>query len=64
MKPLQIEAANDVYCGRCGRRLRNVKAIELGFGKCCYKKMLAEQAQTEFEKNQQTIFAEQNQQAL
>jgi hypothetical protein len=31
--------ADIVHCGRCGRRLKNPQAIELGFGKTCYKKM-------------------------
>lgn len=37
-------------CGRCGRKLKNPKAKELGFGRVCYKKML--EARAEMEKNQ------------
>lgn len=29
-------------CRRCGRRLKDPKSIELGFGITCYKKHLAE----------------------
>lgn len=31
-------------CGRCGRKLKNPKYIEMGFGKVCYGKHLAETA--------------------
>lgn len=30
-------------CMRCNRRLRSPKSRELGYGPCCYRKMLAEQ---------------------
>lgn len=30
------------YCLRCGRRLKNKEARELGYGVTCYKKMKAE----------------------
>lgn len=26
-------------CKRCGRILRNPKAVELGYGLCCFKKL-------------------------
>lgn len=31
-------------CGRCGRKLKNPKYIEVGFGKVCYGKHLVEVA--------------------
>jgi len=29
-------------CKRCGRKLKNPKSIEVGYGTSCYKKVLAE----------------------
>jgi hypothetical protein len=29
-----------VICGRCGRKLKSVKAKSIGYGSCCYKKVL------------------------
>lgn len=29
-------------CKRCGRKLRNPKAIEIGMGETCFKKFLSE----------------------
>lgn len=31
-------------CLRCGRKLKSPKAIALGFGRCCYKKVMADKA--------------------
>ncbi len=31
-----------MQCGRCGRKLKNPKYQELGFGKVCYSKYLKE----------------------
>lgn len=42
-------------CGRCNRKLKTSKSIELGFGPTCHKKHLQELAEAEFEKNQVTI---------
>ena len=42
-------------CTRCGRKLKTVKSIEIGFGPVCYKKYQAELAEEEFRKNQMTI---------
>lgn len=42
-------------CGRCNRKLKTAKSIELGFGPTCHKKHLQELADAEFEKNQVTI---------
>lgn len=42
-------------CGRCNRKLKTLKSIELGFGPTCHKKHLQELADAEFEKNQVTI---------
>lgn len=49
-----MEEQEIVHCGRCGRELKNVKAKEDGFGRCCLKKVRA--AKAEFEKNQQQLF--------
>ena len=29
-------------CKRCGRKLKNSESIEIGFGKICYQKFMAE----------------------
>jgi len=29
------------HCNRCGRRLKNIEARQIGYGKTCYKKMMA-----------------------
>ncbi|MCK9444590.1 MAG: DUF6011 domain-containing protein [Tissierellaceae bacterium] len=29
-------------CKRCGRKLKNPESIEMGFGKICYQKFMAE----------------------
>ena len=42
-------------CGRCNRKLKTLKSIELGFGPTCHKKHLQALADAEFEKNQVTI---------
>lgn len=39
-------------CLRCGRKLKNPKAIESGYGKVCRRKHLVELAKAEFEKKQ------------
>ena len=39
-KPEIIGKSN--ICRRCGRKLKNPKSIELGFGNTCYKKFMAE----------------------
>lgn len=39
-KPEIIRKSN--ICRRCGRKLKNPKSIELGFGNTCYKKFMAE----------------------
>ncbi len=36
-------------CRRCGRKLRNLLSVELGFGPVCYKKVM-------FQKYQQSLF--------
>jgi hypothetical protein len=46
---------NYPYCERCGRRLRNPKAIQDGMGKVCRRKSREEAAQAEFERNQQKL---------
>lgn len=40
-------------CGRCGRKLKTQKSIEIGFGPVCKKKH--EAAEAEFLKRQVTI---------
>ena len=40
LKPESIRKSN--ICRRCGRKLKNPKSIELGFGNTCYKKFTAE----------------------
>ena len=40
LKPEIIGKSN--ICRRCGRKLKNPKSIELGFGNTCYKKFTAE----------------------
>ena len=40
LKPEIIGKSN--ICRRCGRKLKNPKSIELGFGNTCYKKFMAE----------------------
>lgn len=40
LKPEIIRKSN--LCRRCGRKLKNPKSIELGFGNICYKKFMAE----------------------
>jgi len=42
-------------CGRCGRKLKTKKSIEVGYGPICYQKQLQAEADAEFEKNQLTI---------
>ena len=42
-------------CGRCNRKLKSAKSIELGFGPTCHKKHLQDLADAEFEKNQITM---------
>jgi hypothetical protein len=43
------------YCERCGRRLRNPKAIHDGMGKTCRRKAREAAAKAEFERNQQRL---------
>ena len=45
----------ETNCLRCGRRLKNLKAIEDGMGKVCKRKSKAEAAKAEFEQNQQQL---------
>lgn len=40
LKPESIRKSN--ICRRCGRKLKNPKSIELGFGSTCYKKFMTE----------------------
>ena len=40
LKPEIIRKSS--ICRRCGRKLKNPKSIELGFGNTCYKKFNAE----------------------
>ena len=40
IKP-EIVRKNNI-CRRCGKKLKNPKSIELGFGPTCYKKFMAE----------------------
>lgn len=40
IKPETVRKSN--ICRRCGRKLKNPKSIELGFGSACYKKFMAE----------------------
>lgn len=42
-------------CGRCNRKLKTAKSMELGFGPVCYRKHQQELADAEFERNQVTI---------
>lgn len=42
-------------CGRCNRKLKTSKSIELGFGPTCHKKYLQALVDAEFENNQVTI---------
>lgn len=42
-------------CGRCGRKLKTQKSIEVGFGPVCKKKRDKELADKEFERIQVTI---------
>lgn len=44
-----------IECTTCGRKLKDKKSIELGFGPVCYKKHLKALADEEFERNQVTI---------
>jgi hypothetical protein len=41
LKPEGIRRKSNL-CRRCGRKLKNPKSIELGFGSICYKKFMAE----------------------
>lgn len=38
---------------RCGRKLKSPKAVSLGFGRCCYKKMMADKAFAEAARDMQ-----------
>ena len=42
-------------CGRCNRKLKSQKSIDVGIGPTCKKKHEAELAEAEFNKNQITI---------
>jgi Family of unknown function (DUF6011) len=42
-------------CATCGRRLKDRKSIERGYGPVCYKKHLKALSDKEFEKRQLTI---------
>lgn len=33
----------DVFCLRCGRKLKSSKYIDVGYGLACYKKMLEQE---------------------
>lgn len=37
-----INELEQTICKRCGRKLKNPKAIELGMGATCWKKFMAE----------------------
>lgn len=41
-------------CLRCGRKLKNPKAIKLGYGRCCYRKVMAENKFSQAAKEAQT----------
>ncbi|GAA0415284.1 MULTISPECIES: DUF6011 domain-containing protein [Virgibacillus] len=43
-------------CATCGRRLKDKKSIERGYGPVCYEKHLQALKDEEFEKNQMTIY--------
>ncbi|ORX22734.1 hypothetical protein BVF91_09655 [Thermoanaerobacterium sp. PSU-2] len=45
----------DGNCVRCGRKLKDIKSIERGFGKTCYKKYLKE-TEERMKKNQISVF--------
>lgn len=36
------ESSRMDICKRCGRKLKNPESIEVGFGKICYQKFMAE----------------------
>lgn len=38
---INIEYRSNI-CKRCGRKLKNPESIEIGFGKICYQKYMAE----------------------
>ena len=39
---MKMNDLKQTTCKRCGRKLKNAKAIEIGMGTICYKKFLAE----------------------
>ncbi len=48
-------------CGRCGRKLKNPKYREIGFGKVCYGKHLAEAAKAKAEEVEKDVEKSQDQ---
>jgi hypothetical protein len=40
--PTQEKSSRMDICKRCGRKLKNPESIEVGFGKVCYQKFMAE----------------------
>ncbi|WP_337970224.1 DUF6011 domain-containing protein [Virgibacillus salexigens] len=46
---------NHTECATCGRKLKDKKSIERGYGPVCYEKHLNAIADEKFEKNQVTI---------
>ncbi|MBP2635524.1 MAG: hypothetical protein H6Q72_1431 [Firmicutes bacterium] len=42
-------------CQRCGRRIRTQKAMEVGFGKVCHSKYLAEKVREEMKRSQMQL---------
>ena len=37
----------EVRCGRCGRRLRSTRALKLGFGAACFRRVCQEEREPE-----------------
>jgi len=40
---IEIMLRDDVLCLRCGRKLKNSKYIDVGYGLACYKKILEQE---------------------
>lgn len=47
-----MEKESACCCGWCGRKLKNAKAIERGFGRVCFRKNRREKAKAEYEERQ------------
>lgn len=46
---------NHTECATCGRKLKDKKSMDRGYGPVCYEKHLKAVADAEFQKNQVTI---------